>query len=172
MIPTLGSDDKTTPVMLYTASGMVRAELISKENVRVNIWLRTDNAPRYLHLIKAQVVLVGGNALKTFSYSDAFISAETVLAYHLLPPSSEPLDYDETEANRRMQPATALLNSFLFKGELRISTHSDLGTTIEVTRSSWLSFYNVDISNSFLPQLAIHAPMMLINPIHVGFAIE
>jgi hypothetical protein len=158
--------------MLYTASGMVRAELVTRQNVRVNIWLRTDSAPRYLHLIKVQVVLVGGNAIKTFSYADVFLPAETVIAYHLLPPASEPMDFEETEANRRMQPATALLNSFLFRGELRISTLSDVGTTIEVARTSWLSFYNVDISNPFLPQLAVHAPMMLINPNQVGFALE
>jgi hypothetical protein len=172
VIPTLGAEDKATPLMLYTAYGMLRAELICKQNVRVNIWLRTDNAPRYLHLIKAQVVLVGGNAIKTFSYADVFLPADTVIAYHLLPPASEPMDYEDTEANRRMQPATALLNSFMFKGELRISTQSDFGTTIEVARSSWLSFYNVDISNPYLPQLALRAPMMLINPTRVGFALE
>jgi len=171
MIPALGPEDKVTPLMLYTSYGMVRAELVTKQNVRVNIWLRTDNAPRYLHLIKAQVVLVGGSAIKTLSYSDVFLPAETIIAYHLLPPGTEPMDYEETEVNRRMQPATALLNSFLFKGELRISTQSDFGTTIEVARTSWLSFYNVDVSNSYLPQLALRAPMMLINPTRVTFAL-
>jgi hypothetical protein len=172
MIPTLGPDDKTTPLMLYTAYGLVRAEVVSKQSVRVNIWLRSDNAPRYLHLIKPQVVLVDGSAIKTFSYADVFLPTETVIAYHLLPPSSEPMDYDDTEANRRMQPATALLNSFQFKGHLRISTQSDLGTTIEMAHTSWLSFYDVEISNTYLPQLGLHTPMMLINPSRVGFAVE
>lgn len=171
MIPTLGPEDKATPLMLYTSYGMVRAEVVTKQSVRVSIWLRSDNAPRYLHLIKVHVVLVDGSAIKTYSYSDVFLPAETVLAYHLLPPASEPMDYDDTEANRRMQPATALLNGFQFRGNLRISTQSDLGTTIEMAHSSWLSFYDVEISNTYLPQLAIRAPMMLVNPSRVGFAL-
>jgi hypothetical protein len=172
MNPALGPEDKLTPLMLYTTSGMVRAEVISKQSVRVSIWLRSDSAPRYLHLIKVQVVLVDGSAIKTFSHSDVFLPTETVVAYHLLPPASEPMDYDDTEANRRMQPATALLNGFQFKGHLRISTQSDLGTTIEMAHTSWLSFYDVDVANTYLPQLAIRAPMMLINPSRVGFAVE
>lgn len=172
MNPTLGPEDKTTPLMLYTSYGLVRAEVVTRQSVRVSIWLRSDNAPRYLHLVKVHVILVDGSAVKTFSYSDVFMPAETINAYHLLPPASEPMDYDETEANRRMQPATALLNSFQFKGNLRISTHSDLGTTIEMAHSSWLSLYDVEISNTYLPQLALRTPMMLINPTRVGFAVE
>lgn len=171
MIPTLGPEDKATPLMLYASYGMVRAEVVTKQSVRVSIWLRSDNAPRYLHLINVHVVLVDGSAIKTFSYSDVFLPAETVIAYHLLPPASEPMDYDDTEANRRMQPATGLLNGFQFRGNLRISTHSDIGTTIEMAHTSWLSFYDVEVSNTYLPQLALRAPMMLINPARVGFAL-
>ena len=40
---TPGSDEKLTPVMIYTSDALVRGEVVTKQNVlRVNIWLRTE----------------------------------------------------------------------------------------------------------------------------------
>jgi hypothetical protein len=58
-----------------------------------------------------------------------------------------------------------LLGAFVVKGKLRISTHTDLATSIEVGRASWLSVYDADIANPFLAQMPpIHVPMMLVRP--------
>src|SRR5512139_149298 len=63
----LRPDEKTTPVMLYTKESVVRGELVTKEIVyRINIWLRTDGVPKYMHLLNAQVdLLEGGGAGRT-----------------------------------------------------------------------------------------------------------
>ena len=53
----LRPDEKTTPVMLYSQHNVVRGEAVVRQNVpRVNIWLRTDGAPRYIHVLKPQVL--------------------------------------------------------------------------------------------------------------------
>ncbi len=66
----LKPDEKTTPVMLYTKELVIRGEVVTKEMVhRINIWLRTDGVPKYMHLLKAQVVLLGGGVRP-----DAFLS--------------------------------------------------------------------------------------------------
>jgi len=53
----LRPDEMTSLVMLYTMHSVVRGEAVVKKNVpRVNIWLRTDGAPRYIHVLKSQVL--------------------------------------------------------------------------------------------------------------------
>jgi len=56
---TLASDEKTTLVLAYTHNMLVRGEAVTKDNVRVAVWLRTDGAPNYIHLLNAQVLIFG-----------------------------------------------------------------------------------------------------------------
>src|SRR6266498_5945091 len=129
----LRPDEKTTPVMLYTQQSVVRGEVVTKQNVpRVNIWLRTDGAPRYLHILKPQVLVFGGSPVKALSYSEIYFPTSEVIAFHPLPPTDEPLDYDPNEANRTMQAVELLVGTFLMKGNIRISTHTEVATSIEV----------------------------------------
>jgi hypothetical protein len=169
----LRPDEKTTPVMFYTLHNVVRGEAVIRQNIpRVNIWLRTDGAPRYLHVLKPQVLVFGGSPAKALSYSEIYFPTSEVIAFHSLPPTEEPLDYDAEEANRAMQPVELLVGTFVMKGNIRISTHSELDNTLESARVSWMSVYDVWISNPYLPQMpALQAPMILVNPSHVAFAL-
>jgi hypothetical protein len=38
-------------------------------------------------------------------------------------------------------------------------------------RTSWLSVYDVEISNPLLPQFLLQVPMMLVNPAHVSLGV-
>ena len=90
----LRPDEKTTPVMLYSQHNVVRGEAVVRQNVpRVNIWLRTDGAPRYIHVLKPQVLVFGGSPVKALSYSEIYFPTSQVIAFHTLPPAEEPLDY-------------------------------------------------------------------------------
>ena len=113
--------------------------------------------------------MLAAGTVKSFSYPELYLPIEMVLAYHLVPPHTEPMDYEESEANRMMSPVVALLGSFVFKGEARISMQTDFGTTIEVAKTTWMSLYNVEVSNPYLPQLVVHTPMMVLNPDQAGF---
>lgn len=171
---TLRPDEKTTPVMLYTQDSLVRGEVVTKQSVlRVNIWLRTDGAPNYMHILKPQVIVFGGAPVKPLAFSEIFFPTSKLIGFHTLPPTEETLDYDPAEASRMMQDVQVLMGTFVVKGKIRISTHSELSTSLEVARISWLSVYDAEIVNPFLPQMPpVHTPMMLVSPVHVAFALQ
>ncbi|HEY9153132.1 MAG TPA: hypothetical protein VIN60_09630 [Anaerolineales bacterium] len=168
----LGPDEKTSTVMFYSHNAFVRGDVVTKENVRVSIWLRTQGVPNYIHLLKAQVLLFGGTPPKSIAYNELFFSTSQIIAFHLAPPVADPMDYDPHEANRTMFEISFLLGTFTAKGKLRISTQTDFATSIEVGHSSWTSIYDTDITNPFLAQMPpIHVPMMLVRPEQVSFGL-
>lgn len=168
----LRPDEKTTPVMLYTQNSVVRGEVVTTNNVlRVNIWLRTDGAPKYMHILKPQVLIFGGSPVKALSYSEIYFPTSQAIAFHTLPPVNEALDYEPTEANRTMEPVDAIVGTFLMKGKIRISSQTEVGTSLEVARISWMSLYDIMITNPYLPQMTgLQVPMALVNPTSVAFA--
>lgn len=170
---TPAADEKTTPVMLYTQDTLVRGDVVIKTNVlRVNIWLRTDGAPKYMHVLKPQVLVFGGSPVKALTYSETYFPTSELIGFHTLPPIDEPLDYDPNEVNRTMIPVDVKVGTFIMKGKIRISTQTDLGSSLEVARVSWLSLYDAEITNPYLPQMpAIHVPMALLNPMRVAFSL-
>lgn len=167
----LRPDEKTASAMLYSKHGVVRGEVVVKQNVpRLNIWLRTDGAPRYIHILKPQVLLFGGSPVKALSYSEIYFPTSEVIAFHTLPPTDEPLDYDPEEANRKMESVDLLVGTFVMKGNIRISAQTEVDTSLEMARVSWMSVYDVWITNPYLPQMpALQVAMVLVNPIHIAF---
>jgi hypothetical protein len=159
--------------MLYAQNSVIRGEAVVKQNVpRLNIWLRTDGAPRYMHILKAQVLVFGGNPPKALSYSELYFPTSEAIAYHPLPPVEEPLDYDPAEADREMDMVELLVGTFVMKGKIRISTHMELDTSLEAARVPWMTIYDAWITNPFLPQMpALQVPMVLVNPGHVAFGL-
>lgn len=170
----LRPDERTTPVMMYTRDSLVRGEVVTKESiVRVNIWLRTDGVPKYMHLLKAQILVFGGSPVKALSYSQIYFPTTDLIAFHTLPPADEPLDYDPGEPNRMMEPVEMLVGTFLMKGQIRISAQTEVGVSLEVARVAWMSLYDAVITNPYLPQMPpMHVPMVLVNPSHVAFGIQ
>ena len=168
----LRPDEKTTPAMLYTQDTLVRGDVVTTQNIlRVNIWLRTDGAPKYMHILKPQVIVFGGSPVKALSYSEIYFPTSQLIAFHTTPPTDEPLDYETSEANRMMQDVEALAGTFVMKGEIRISTHTEVRASLEMARVAWMSIYEVTITNPYLPQMpALQVPMALVNPSHVAFA--
>jgi hypothetical protein len=169
----LRPDEKTTPVMLYTKESVVRGEVVTKEIVhRVNIWPRTDGVPKYMHLLKAQIVVFGGGPGRTLSYPELYFPSAELIAFHTLPPTDEPLDYEPAEANRMMVDLDVIAGTFLMKGKIRISTHSEIGVSLEMARVAWMSLYDVVISNLYLAQMPpLSVPLVLVNPAHIAFGI-
>lgn len=167
----LASDEKIATVMVYTHNALVRGEVVIKESLRVSIWLRTQGVPNFIHLHKPQVILFGGTPPKTLAYTEMFVPTVDVVGFHIAPPEQDPMDYDATEANRMMQPVDMMVGYFLLKGKIRISTQTDVATNLDVSRTAWMSIYEADIINPYLPQFNIHVPMLLVNPLHVNFGI-
>jgi hypothetical protein len=160
----LAADEKVVTVMVYTHQMLARGELIAKENARVSIWLRTQGVSNYIHLHQPQVVVLGGMPPSPIPLTEIFIPETQVIGFHLAPPAEEPMDYDPNEANRIMQPLEAVVGTFQMKCKIRISSHTDLATSLDVMRAAWISLYDADISNPYLPKFNIHVPMLLVNP--------
>jgi hypothetical protein len=170
---TLSPDEKSTLVMAYTQNMLVRGEVVTKQGVRVSTWLRTQGIPDFIHLFKPTVLHFGSGVVKALTYTEVYIPVSTLIAFHLVPPVDEPLDYAADETNRMMVPVTAVPGTFLFKGYFRISAKSNLSTSIELAHSDWSSIYDVDVTNPSMPQMQpIHLPLILINPKQVSLAIE
>ena len=167
----LAPDEKFATVMVYTHHMFVRGEIVVKENLRASIWLRTQNQLNYIHLLKPNVLLFAGAQPKSVSYAEMFLSMKEVIAFHVAPPAEDTVDFDTSELNRVMQFADILLGSFTMKAKIRISTQSDLATNLDVSHATWMSVYNADISNLYLPQFNMHVPMLLVNPSEVSFGI-
>lgn len=170
----LRPDEKTTPVMLYTHDTVVRGDVVSKQTVlRMNIWLRTDGAPKYMHVLKPQVIVFGGTPVRPLTFSEIFFPTSRLIGFHTLPPTDEPLDYDPDEANRIFQEVKVMVGTFVVKGKIRISTQTELATSLEVARASWMSVYDAEIANPYLPQMPpMQVPMMLVNPEQVAFGVD
>jgi hypothetical protein len=168
----LASDEKLAMVMVYTNSLLARGEVVAKESARVSIWLRTQGVPNYIHLYNPQVISFGGTPPKPLPMAEIFIPTPQVIAFHLAPPATDPIDYDATEANRMLQPTDVVIGSFLAKAKIRISTQTDVATSLDVSRASWMSLYEADIMSPYLPQFKVHTPMMLVNPNMVSFGLS
>ena len=169
----LASDEKVSPVMIYTQNTLIYGEAVTKQNSRVSVWLRTEGAPEFIHLLKPQVVNLSGSAVRVLSYSEMFFPAAQIIGFHLAPPASDLLDYDESEKNRIMQPVSVLAGTFIFNGAIRISTQVDFGTSITSGRTIWMSIYEVKINNPLLPQMGeVKVPMVVVRPGQVGFTLN
>lgn len=170
---TLASDEKASGVMIYTQNTLVCGEAVTKQSSRVSVWLRTEGASEFIHLLKPQVINLNGSAAMTHSFSEMYLPVAQVIGFHLTPPAHDPLDYDESEMNRKMQPIIVLVGSFVFNGTIRISTQVDLGTSITSGRTIWMSIYDVKITNPQLPQMrVVEVPMLVVRPGLASFALN
>jgi hypothetical protein len=159
---TLGIAEKATPVMVYTINMLARGEVVTKEQMRVSTWLRTQGAPDFVGIYNAHVLTFGSTGIHQASYTEFFVSTSQIMAYHLVPPAKDPPDYDLSEPNRKMEPTTLLIGSFRFNGNLRMATQSKLQRYLEVARESFFSLYDVEITNPGLPSgSALKVPIVL-----------
>ncbi len=166
---TLKENEKTTPAMFYTSDALFHGEVVTTKIIRVNIWLRSDNAPKYAQLLNTQMISLTGNGYSA-KFDELFIPIDQVVAYHAAPDIEIELDYNENEPNRRMAPLKVIGPSFLtFVGETRVSTQTEFSATLEVSRSSWISLYDTAISTPNMPKMHIQAPMLLLRPEKFSF---
>lgn len=166
----LKDNESLAQAMFYTADALIHGEAVITGAIRVNIWFRTDSVPKYVHILNAQMISLTGNG-HTMKFSEIFIPIDLIIAYHAAPSVEIDMDYSEDEPHRRMLPIKALgPSSLIVSGESRISMHTEFGTTLEVSRTSWLSLYNIAISNPNLPKMRLEAPMMLLRPEAFSFA--
>lgn len=167
---TLGPEEKASLVMAYTQTGLIRGEVVTRDSVRINTWLRTDSAPDYIHFYKSQWLQASAGMIKSMAYNELLLPVSQLIGFHPVPPTEEPLDYNPREDNRINKPVLIVLGLFVINGFLHTSAQTDLVTSLQITHSPWLSVYEAEISSPHLPQMPpIQVPMMLVRPMHVAF---
>ena len=167
---TPGDEEKLTQVMVYTTSSLIVADVITKKIIRVSTWLRTPMVPQFITLHTAQVIDFGSGG-KSMHFNALYLPASAVVAFHMRPPASDPLDYEPNEPMRKMEPAAALVGPFRFDGNIRMSTQTDLERYLDVTKETFTAIYDIQISS--LSSLAIkpfRVPYALLRRDLVSFA--
>jgi hypothetical protein len=167
---TFGPEEKATLVMAYIQTGLVRGEIVTRDSVRINTWLRTDSAPDYIHFYKSQWLQASAGTIKSMAYNELLLPVSQVIGFHPVPPTDEPLDYNPREDNRINKPVQVVMGLFTVRGFVRTSAQTDLVTSLQIMHSPWLSIYEAEISSPQLPQMpSIQVPMMLVRPMQVAF---
>jgi hypothetical protein len=157
-------DEKVSPVMVYTNTHLFWGDLITKEVIRVGTWLRTSSAPDHVNLYNVKVMMLSGlNQPKPVMVPTAYIPTPSIIAYHLLPPAHEPLDYDPNEASRVQVPVSVYCGPFFIRGKVVISSLSSLAKYIEINHESFASLYDADISHpGYTSMGGVRVPFLLI----------
>lgn len=150
---TLAEDEKVAALMLYTTNALIWGEVIVKQAIRVSTWLRTNAAPDKVVLNNAKLLLTTTPNSQPVGFHEMIISVPTIYAYHLIPPASDPLDYDPTEPNRTMLPVSILIGSSRINGKMRMTQSSNVKKYLDITRETYTSIYDAEITNLLLPTL-------------------
>ncbi len=160
---TLGEGDKVYQVMAYTANALYWGDVVVKEIVRVSTWLRTNNAPDRVTLYNAKVLSsLPGVQVKPQHYTELHIATTQINAFHLIPPAKDPVDYDPTEPNRKMEPVSMLVSNFRIDGHLRLATSGTIQKFLMVVRENYTAIYDAQISNPGNPAFGMIAVPYLI----------
>jgi len=158
----LEPEERATPVMVYTADSLSWGRIITKGALRANMVLHSGIVPDFLTLYEAKSMSLRNLAtLQSEPYAELHIPTDQVVGYHLVPPNSEPLDYDPEAPNRKMEPAAVIVGPFRFNGAFRMAELSNLDRFLEISQTPFLSMYQVEITLPANPRL---------KPMQVNFA--
>ncbi|MEA4906995.1 MAG: hypothetical protein VB089_05220 [Anaerolineaceae bacterium] len=161
----LGAEQKSAPVMIYTTSGISWGEVVVKEHIRVSTWLRTNAAPEVVCLYNARtlVTTTAAGTPRPMKFLELHIHTDQILAFHLVPPAHDPVDYDPAEPNKKMEPVALMFGAFRADGVIRMSNLMSLARHVEVTRETFLPVYDAEIFCPSLPSIGlIRTPYVLI----------
>jgi len=167
----LAPDEKMAQVMIYTANSLLWGDLVVKAIIRVSTWLRTSAVPDWVTLYNAGLLSTnqGANA-KPINFVEMHVPVPQIIAFHLIPPAQDPIDFDPTELNRRMEPVNAIFSSFMVKGSLRISANATLKKFIELNREAFSALYDLEITSLSLPNFGVvKIPYMLVRQVNTIF---
>jgi hypothetical protein len=151
----IGVDEKTTPVMAYTRTSIIWGDVVTKQQIRVSSWLKTSAAPDVVAVYNAKVLPVLFNGgVKPNVFTEAHVPAKEILAFHVLPPAADPLDYDPAnEPNLHMEPTSVLIANVRIDGFLRLSIHTNLAKFLDVSHETFTNIYDAVISSPIMPAL-------------------
>jgi hypothetical protein len=146
----LSSEEKTTQVMVGTPDMLLWGDLITKQQVRMSIYLNTlaeDFIP--LHRIK-MLFMAPAQQVAPVEVPTIFVKQEEILLF-LAMHDTEPLP-DETET-RKYGPIEVFVGSYHIEGQLLKSPFSTLENMLMVSRAVYLPIYEATVRHVAKPWL-------------------
>lgn len=168
----VGEFERVTSFMCYTRQSLIWGEVVIKSAIRVSTWFRTNVAPDVVCIYNAKLLpIAAGITPRPLQFSEIHVTNPEILAYHLIPPEADPLDYDPTEPNRVMDPVTAIIGAYRIDAKMRMSTRSTLKKYLEITRETFTPLYEAEITNMLMPALGImKVPMLMVRQACTAFS--
>ena len=165
-------DETTTPVMVYTRDALIWGNVITKKTLMASRLLIGVSVPDFITIIDAQNMPTFGNQmLKPRKYSSYHLPVREILGYHLVPPATDPYDFDENEPNRAMEKVMIMVGAFQFNANLRISTQTTIQAFLGVSKAQFFSVYDLEVVHPYNPNMKpVKTNMALIRREAVFFA--
>ncbi len=164
----LSENDALVPAMIYYDKGIVWGNLVTKKAIRASTWLRMSNVPNYFVFYDAHLLLLSGGQPVHLSYDEINMPVNQIIAMHVMPPAKPEMDYDPNEPFRKIEKVSALSGLYRFDGGRRMSTMSDLHTSLMTSAERWASLYDVTVSYPTLPAMKpIKTPLVLLRQEYV-----
>ena len=151
----IGEEETSTTMMFYINQGLVWGDIVHHNQALPGRLLVGASTPDTISVYNAQLMFTESNFIsRPAKYTETYIHAENVLAYHLMPPLEDQLDYDPTEPHRMMTPILAYIGPFKAKLQMRISERTTVRTNLEVSKSDFITFYDAEITHPHNPNMA------------------
>ena len=147
---TLSPEEKATQVMVGTPDMLLWGDLITKQAVRMSIYLNTlaeDFVP--LHRVKV-LFLAPTQQVAPIEKPTLFVKQEEILLF-LAMHDTEPLP-EETET-RKYEPIEVFVGSYQIEGNLLKSPFSTLENMLMVSRATYVPIYEATVRHIAKPWL-------------------
>lgn len=162
--------DKTSSVTVYTSSSVLRATIVTREVVRASNWLRTPGLPEFAGFYDVTMTrALGTGEPEILELQEIHLPIAHLFALHLTPPEEDPVEYDQNELNRKMEPVTAMAGPFRFQGALRMPGHLTVAKQMALMREAFITLYDVTVISALSPGKPVKARMVLLRPSACSF---
>ena len=139
---TMAPDEKVAQVMIGNADTLMWGDLVTKEAVRISMFLNTL-AEDYVPLHNAKVLfLAPKEQMAPIERSSVHIRQEEILLFFLMH-DEDPLP-EETQT-RRYEPIEAIVGSFQIEGTILKAPISTLHNMLLVSKATYLPIYNATV---------------------------
>jgi len=162
--PTLAADEISTPVMIYLLNGMCWGDLDVRKPFNACSWLRSNTITDSLSLFNAKYVrLLMIKNPEPIQCVQLVLPMDQILAFHILPPAQDKLDYDPSEPNLRFELVNAISGIYQFSGKIRLPLNATLAKYLRDSREQYISLYDATVNCPTISKSGeIRSPFILV----------
>ena len=173
MLYRLKPTDRLVPAMAYTDMCLIWGKIIAPEAVRVPTWLKVSLVPSHFSFVEVNMLTFGGSQPIRSTFPEMHLPTDSILAFHVLPPTEVEPDYDPEQKNMEMRKVTALANIYRFDGFRRISILGDTVAAIQSLSQTFSPLYDVTVSHPLAPAIKdLTVPYVLLRSAETKYVIH